>query len=255
MMRGRCHDQRMTTPRLALVGDRSPHVVAHTRIPTVLAALDGPAIEVYWIGTGEVDAAELAAFDGVWLVPGSPYASEEGAVEAARVARESGIPFFGSCGGFQHAYLEFARHVAGLPEAGHAENDPDADLTVIAPLACSLVGHEALVNLTPGTLAATVTGTLQRTERYSCSFGPVPQYEPALVSAGLVISGRDAEGQPRVIELPTHPFFLATLFQPELAETQPHPLVAAFGQAVQAHAVQRRELTTASAPRGTMPRL
>jgi len=223
----------MNTSRLVLVGDRSPHVVAHTRIPGILAALDGPAIEVYWVGTGEVDADELAAFDGVWLVPGSPYASEDGAVEAARVAREGGIPFFGSCGGFQHAYLEFARHVAGLPDARHAENDPGAELTVIEPLACALVGHEALVNLAPGTLAATAAGSLRCTERYSCSFGPVAEYEPALVAAGLVISGRDEEGQPRVIELPSHPFFLATLFQPELAENQPHPLIAAFGRAVQ----------------------
>jgi len=229
----------VNTPRLALVGDRSPHVAAHLRIPTALAALAGPAIEAYWVGTGEVDAGELAAFDGVWLVPGSPYASEAGAVEAVGVARESGIPFFGTCGGFQHAYLEFARHVAGLTDARHAESDPGADLTVIAPLACSLVGHEALVHLVPGTLAATSAGSLRRTERYSCSFGPVAQYEQSLVAAGLVVSGRDEEGQARVIELPSHPFFLATLFQPELVDAQPHPLIAAFGQAVRARATSR----------------
>jgi CTP synthase (UTP-ammonia lyase) len=229
----------MSTPRLALVGDRSPHVVAHGRIPAALAALDGPTIDVYWVGTDEVDADELVGFDGVWLVPGSPYASEAGAVEAVRVAREAAIPFFGSCGGFQHAYLEFARHVAGMPDAQHAEVEPDADRPVIAALACSLVGHEEAVDLAPGTLAAGAAGSLRRTERYSCSFGPVAVYEPSMVAAGLVVSGRDEAGRPRVIELAAHPFFLATLFQPELAESQPHPLVAAFGRAVQAQAAGR----------------
>jgi CTP synthase (UTP-ammonia lyase) len=111
------------------------------------------------------------------------------------------------------------------------------DRTAIAALACSLVGHEELVDLAPGTLAA--AGSLLRTERYSCSFGPVPAYAPNMVAAGLVVSGRDEAGQPRVIELPSHPFFLATLFQPELAETQPHPLVASFVRAVQARAASR----------------
>ena len=109
------------TPRIALVGDRSPHVVSHTRIPLLLEALavrDRLVLDAYWIPTE--DAAREGAvrgFDAVWVVPGSPYRSEEGAVAAIRHARVAGVPFLGTCGGFQHALLEFARNAAGLPDA------------------------------------------------------------------------------------------------------------------------------------------
>lgn len=93
----------------------------------------------------------MKGFDAVWVLPGSPYASEAGALAAIRTAREDGIPFLGTCGGFQHALLEYARNVCGLTRAAHAENDPAADSgdLLIAPLACSLVGHEGVVRVTP----------------------------------------------------------------------------------------------------------
>ncbi|MFC7648990.1 hypothetical protein ACFQX6_57590 [Streptosporangium lutulentum] len=128
----------MTVARIALVGDRSPSVQAHVRIPSILEALrerDESTLDAYWIPTTE--AQDLDGFDGVWMLPGSPYRSEAGAVNAARIARERGIPFLGTCGGFQHTLLEYARNVLGLPVA-HAENDPDADDFLLLPLACSL---------------------------------------------------------------------------------------------------------------------
>src|SRR5215472_14791941 len=100
-----------TAPRVALVGDRSPEVRSHQRIPQLAAALldrDALPLDLYWIGTDEVDSPEaLHGFDGIWLLPGSPYRSEEGALQAARSARENGVPFLGTCAGFQHALLEF----------------------------------------------------------------------------------------------------------------------------------------------------
>jgi CTP synthase (UTP-ammonia lyase) len=109
----------MTTkpPRIALVGDRSPQVRSHQRIPRLAAAMlerDSLALDLYWIGTDEIDSpADLRGFDGVWALPGSPYRSEAGALHAIRAAREEGIPFLGTCAGFQHALLEFARTVCG----------------------------------------------------------------------------------------------------------------------------------------------
>ena len=104
--------------RVALVGDRSPHVRAHQRIPGLIDALcqrEGLILDSYWIGSDEVtDPGGLAGFDGIWLLPGSPYRSEAGAIAAARSARERLIPFLGTCGGFQHAVLEFARDVCGV---------------------------------------------------------------------------------------------------------------------------------------------
>ncbi|QNP69515.1 hypothetical protein IAG44_08715 [Streptomyces roseirectus] len=235
----------MTTARIALVGDRSPHVVSHTRIPPLLEALavrDGLVLDAYWIPTE--DAARegaVAGFDAVWVVPGSPYRSEEGAVAAIRHARVHGVPFLGTCAGFQHALLEFARGVCGLPHAAHAENDPGAPDPLIAPLACSLAGHEAVVDVVPGTLAEAVIGSERTVERYFCAYGPSGHLD-TLQAHGMRFSGHDEEGAPRIAELPGHPFFLATLFQPELAGdgSHPHPVVRALARAAVEHAVRAR---------------
>ncbi|MFF5444104.1 hypothetical protein [Streptomyces sp. NPDC012888] len=236
------------TARIALVGDRSPHVTSHTRVPLLLDALavqDGLVLDAYWIPTGDAAAeaasGALAAFDAVWVLPGSPYASEEGALAAVRTAREEGIPFLGTCGGFQHALLEFARGVCGLAGAAHAENDPSAADPLIAPLACSLVGHEGLVRLEPGSLAERALGAERSLERYHCNYGPDASRLPLLAEHGLRFSGHDEDGRVRIAELPGHPFFLATLFQPELSGdgSRPHPLVRAFAAAAVAHARAR----------------
>ncbi|GAA4599827.1 CTP synthase (UTP-ammonia lyase) [Actinoplanes octamycinicus] len=261
---------------LALVGDRSPTVRAHARIPAIIDALresEGLDLDVYWVPTPAAeDPAALRGFAGVWLTPGSPYRSEAGAVEAARTARVESIPFLGTCGGFQHAMLEFARHVCGFGTARHAENEDGAggdDL--IIPLACSLAGHEAAVELTPGSLAERVLGATRTVERYHCSYGLAPAHLDLLTAHGMRFTGheaargadheagpgadheagpgadhgavpgaghgagsgagRDGTGEVRVAELPGHPFYLATLFQPELAEEIPHPLIRGFARA------------------------
>ncbi|MGW7462963.1 CTP synthase C-terminal region-related (seleno)protein [Streptomyces sp. NPDC054797] len=244
-----------TTPaariaRIALVGDRSPHVKSHTRVPLLLDALasrDGLVLDAYWIPTADAAAqaaaGTLARFDAVWVLPGSPYASEAGALAAIRVAREEGIPFLGTCGGFQHALLEYARTVCGLTGAAHAENDPGAQDLLIAPLACSLVGHEGFVRAEPGSLAESALGAERSMERYHCNYGPAPRHLPALTAHGLRLSGHDEDGQVRIAELPGHPFFLATLFQPELHGdgTRPHPIVRALAVAAVARATRRTE--------------
>ncbi|MBN6054950.1 hypothetical protein JYK22_23640 [Nonomuraea sp. RK-328] len=225
--------------RIALVGDRSPGVRAHARVPPLLEALrerDGIALDAYWIPTTE--ARDLDAFDGVWVVPGSPYLSERGAVEAARTAREHGIPFLGTCGGFQHMLLEYARGVCGL-DVAHAENEPEAgdggrDF-LLMPLRCSLAGHEGMVRLAPGSLIEQIMGAPVTVEAYSCSYGLNEHYERVLIEHGLVFSGHaEDDGMVRVAELPGHPFFLGTLFQPELAGdgSRPHPVISAFAAAV-----------------------
>ncbi|MGW7454381.1 CTP synthase C-terminal region-related (seleno)protein [Streptomyces sp. NPDC054787] len=245
----------LTTPaagiaRIALVGDRSPHVKSHTRLPLLLDALasrDGLVLDAYWIPTADAAAqaadGTLARFDAVWVLPGSPYASEAGALAAIRVAREEGIPFLGTCGGFQHALLEYARTVCGLTGAAHAENDPGAEDLLIAPLACSLVGHEGLVRAEPGSLAESALGAERSMERYHCNYGPAPRHLPALTAHGLRLSGHDEDGRVRIAELPGHPFFLATLFQPELHGdgTRPHPIVRALAVAAVARAARRTE--------------
>src|SRR5262245_52349812 len=137
-------------PTVALVGDRSPSVRAHARIPQLIDALrrcDGVVLDPYWVPSTEAQHG-LEGFDGIWVVPGSPYASAEGAIVAARTALEQQIPFLGTCGGFQHAILMLARDLAGI-DAAHAEYGDDVGELIIVALECSLVGHEGAISFAP----------------------------------------------------------------------------------------------------------
>ncbi|BAL86691.1 hypothetical protein AMIS_14710 [Actinoplanes missouriensis 431] len=222
---------------IALVGDRSPAVRAHTRIPRILdeiRELDQLDFDVYWVPTTEAaDPDALTGFSGIWLTPGSPYRREAGGIAAARTARTAGIPFLGTCAGFQHAMLEFAREVCGLREARHAEYDGDGE-DLIVELSCSLAGHESAVGLAPGSLAERLLGASRTIERYHCSYGLATGRLDLLRAHGMRFTGHADDGEVRVAELPDHPFFLATLFQPELAGDGPHPVIRGFARAAAA---------------------
>ena len=229
-------------PRVALVGDYQPAVIAHQGIARSmsLAASTMRSLEWEWIHTTSLDsdvASRLGGFTGIWLVPASPYANETGALRAITHARINSIPFLGTCGGFQYALLEYAREVLGLHEAGHAETEPDAAIRLIAPLRCSLVEQRGSVHLLPGTRGREIYGVDQAEEGYHCSYGLNPEHENLLgnsnAGSGLRISARDGDGEVRAIELPHHPFFLATLFQPERRALTGvlHPVVRAFIEA------------------------
>ncbi|MGP8296664.1 CTP synthase C-terminal region-related (seleno)protein [Streptomyces inhibens] len=233
------------TARIALVGDRSDAVRSHARIPGLLKALrvrDGLDLDAYWIPTEDADQG-VGGFDAVWVLPGSPYRSEAGVLAAIRAVREGGIPFLGTCGGFQHALLEFARNVCGMTRAGHAENAPETadEDAVVVPLACSLVGHEGTVKVTPGSRAAHLLGADRTQARYHCDYGPNPHHLDVLREHGLAFTGTDESGGIRIAELPAHPFFVATLFQPELDGdgTRAHPLITGLATAAVDHARTR----------------
>src|SRR5438094_296218 len=102
-------------PTLALVGDYSPQVIAHQAIPRALELARAAAqvdLGWRWVLTRDLrdPARELAEFAAVWVVPASPYENAAGALGAIRFARETRRPFLGTCGGFQHAVIEFARN-------------------------------------------------------------------------------------------------------------------------------------------------
>ena len=184
--------------------------------------------------TGEIrDPSRVAAFDGLWCVPASPYRSMEGALLAIQFAREHGRPFLGTCGGFQHAIIEYARNVLGWADAEHAETAPGASRPVIAPLACGLVEATGAVRFRPGSRIEAAYGCDRSTEGYRCRYGLNPEFQATLVSGPLRAGAHDATGETRAVELDGHPFFLATLFQPERAalKGQCPPLVAAFVRA------------------------
>ena len=223
--------------RIGLVGDHDPAVTAHRAIPRALelaAEALGLRVKPQWVSTAEVlDTSRVADFDGPWCVPASPYRGMEGALRAIRFAREHGRPFLGTCGGFQHAILEYARSVLGWADADHAETAPGAARPVIAPLTCSLVETVDRVRFRPGSRIARAYGCAEATEGYHCRYGLNSAFRQALVSGPLRVCAEDPAGDVRAVELDGHPFFVATLFQPEraaLAERVP-PLVAAFVRA------------------------
>jgi len=227
---------------LALVGDRDERIVAHRAIeaalPLVARSL-GVAIDARWLATNEIgDATAMRGVHGVWCVPGSPYKSMDGALRAIQHARTHGVPFLGTCGGFQHAVVEYARHVLGWADAEHAETAPDATRPVIALLACALVEAGETVRLVAGTHIAQAYGSSQAHEGYHCRYGLNPAFRAALLNGPLVATAFDASGEVRAVEHTDHPFFVATLFQPERAALRGEmpPLVCAFARAAAAAA-------------------
>ena len=238
-------------PRLALIGDFNPDVVAHRAIPPALNLANqatGCAVTWDWIGSDTITDAprQLAAYAGVWCVPASPYRNMDGALAAIRFARETKRPFLGTCGGFQHALIEFARNVANLTAADHAETAqgtchsigdiPREPELVITPLACSLVGQHENILFTPGSQMHRIFSGQTSREAYHCNYGVNALYRARLEAAGLRFSGFDREMQIRALELPSHPFFLGTLFQPERSALagRSHPLIEAFVRTVAA---------------------
>jgi CTP synthase (UTP-ammonia lyase) len=108
---------------------------------------------------------------------------------------------------------------------------------VITPLACSLVGTQQRVLVVPGSRAAKLYGDEVAIEDYRCNYGVdagYAGYHAAFERSGLRLSGFGEDGELRIIELPDHPFFLATLFLPQMrsAPGRPHPLLAGFAAAI-----------------------
>jgi CTP synthase (UTP-ammonia lyase) len=184
-------------------------------------------VECVWIPTESAETASFADFDGFWCVPGMPYRSAEGAMRAIRYARTSRTPFLGTSAGFQYAILEFARGVLGLTAADHQKSNPKATLPLISPLSCALAGVRARVRFQDGSHLRKAYGAPESTEEYHCSFGLNGRYRRLLEGNDLYTAAIDDQHEIRAVELDGHPFFVATLFQPEMREGE-NPLVKAF---------------------------
>lgn len=213
--------------RIALIGDRSDAVIAHRAIDACFQMFAD--VEAVWVHTTAI--GDLSAFHGIWCVPASPYADTEAALGAIRFARENRVPFFGTCGGFQHAIVEYARNVLDLSEADHAENNPSASMPVIAPLECALVEKSGEIVLSDGLIRTAYNDAAEIEEGYHCSYGFNPAYvDPLFANGDLQATAHDLAGAVRGVELRGHPFFVATLFQSErrALHGEMPPLVKAF---------------------------
>jgi len=222
----------------------------------------GCSVRVRWVDaegmTLEEAAAELQGLDGIRAPGGFRSRGGEGQILACRVARELGIPYLGICLGMHVAVSEFARHVVGMEGANSTEMDPETPYPVI-----DLLPEQKEIEDLGGTmrLGAQAVEVVEGTRAYDAySEDVVPErhrhrYEvnnslrPKLVDAGLVISGTFQEGRlVEIIELPDHPWFVASQFHPEFKSrpTRPAPLFRDFVGAALERARSRAAVLAAS---------
>ena len=226
----------MQTSRIFIIGERDEAKKAHRGVEASLALysrLSGRPCSPNWLRSDVLDGREacevMAGATGVWCAPGSPYASTGGALKAIQFARVSGVPFLGTCGGFQHALMEYASSVLGH-SAAHAEMNPETESPLIAKLSCSLVEVGAKVIAKAGSRYEALIGARESTEEFHCRYGVATQFEGLFDATGIEFLAYDEEGRPRVFWHRTHPFFVGSLFQPERKAFSGgiHPLVHAF---------------------------
>jgi len=236
--------------RIGILGDFNPEFRSHHATNEALqhasATLNLP-VESGWISTPSVlepNAQKvLESFDGIWAAPGSPYKSFDGMLKGIEFARRRDWPFLGTCGGFQYALIECARNVLGIKDADTAENNSGSKNIVIYPVACAvpdraqgapkLSGPIPEIRLRPGSYLQSFYMKDTVVEEFFCNFEVNPDYEWAAMEAGFPVVARGPQDEIRAIESPTHLFYIATLFQPQLSSKpkKPHPLVLAFVQA------------------------
>ncbi|MCP4749917.1 MAG: hypothetical protein GY866_03400 [Proteobacteria bacterium] len=126
--------------------------------------------------------------------------------------------------------MEYAKNVSGWKDLVHEETAPDNQKPFIDKLSCSLVGETQRINIEPETLASRIYGENSSTEQFNCSYGLNEEYLDHVANWALKITGKDENGEARIVELPNHRFFVATLFLPQLSSSleAPHPLIVEF---------------------------
>ena len=219
--------------KILLLGDYDPAVVAHQAIPRAIdLAAQTLATEVgqTWLRTAELNPQSMPEFDALWCVPFSPYEKPEVVIAAIKFVRENDIPFLGTCAGYQHAVIEFARNVLGFESAASLEDDPDTPMPMIAPLTCKLYDQAEAINIERSSGAGEIYQAERVLEEYHCGFGVSRDFVQVFENSQFRFSGYDDNGDPRICEIPGHRFFIGTAFQPERSalKQRVHPLITAF---------------------------
>jgi CTP synthase len=225
------------------------HAGVRTRTRVNIQFIEATDVEKH--GTGCLDGADAI------LVPGGfGERGIDGKIEAIRYARERQIPYLGICLGMQLAIVEYARHVASLEGANSTEFNRSAPHPVIALITewqdqkgtveqrteeSKLGGTMRLgaqeVRLSHGSRAHQIYGADTIMERHRHRFEFNNRYLQKLMNAGLRFPGFSRDGLVEMIELPNHPFFVASQFHPEFRSTprDGHPLFTGFMKAARAH--------------------
>lgn len=138
--------------------------------------------------------------------------------------------------------MEYARNVLGIADAEHEESSPRSPTLVISKLTCSLVGKTQKIAITPGSIAHRAYGGKEVMEQFFCNYGLNPAFRDQINKSNPNVIGVDSEGEVRVVELSDHPFYVATLFLPQVASSPgtPHPLIVSYLEAAVGFQTQRR---------------
>ena len=240
------------TVRIAIVGKYVELEDAYLSVAEALrhaGFLHGCRISIDWVdseslvreGDGGTSAAEaLAGCDGILIPGGFGSRGFEGKIAAARYAREAGVPYLGICFGMHVAVCEFARHVVGMDGANSTECDPETPYPVIDLLPeqkeiADLGGTMRLgadpIKLNAGTRARAIYGEAVAYERHRHRYEVNNMLRKRIESAGLVMSGTSPDGRlVEVVEIPNHPFFIASQYHPEFKSRpdRPAPLFREF---------------------------
>jgi CTP synthase len=246
--------------RIALVGKYVKLEDAYLSVAEALrhaGTEHGARVELDWIDSealeGEHALDRLAGADGILIPGGFGGRGVEGKIEAARVAREQGIPYLGICLGMQVAVSEFARQVAGMEGANSTEFDPETPYPVIDLLPeqkeiSDLGGTMRLgadpVKLHEGTRVRELYGEAVIYERHRHRYEVNNHLRRRIEEAGLIFSGTSPDDQlVEAIELPreAHPFYVASQYHPEFKSRpeRPAPLFRGFVQAALERANER----------------
>jgi CTP synthase len=215
------------------------------------SAANGVALDLRWIPSDDMDGllaqTYLDGVDGILVPGGFGVRGIEGKIEAIRHAREQGIPFLGLCLGLQCAVIEYSRSQLGLSEANSSEFAPTTAHPVIDLMDSQQDVEEKGGTMRLGLYAARLAeGSLVRKlygeeliyERHRHRYEVNNRYRADLEAAGLSLCGTSPDDLlVEIIELPSHPFFVASQFHPELKSrpTDPHPLFVGFMEAALAH--------------------
>ncbi|UCF19554.1 MAG: CTP synthase [Gemmatimonadota bacterium] len=236
--------------RIAVVGKYTELVDSYKSIQEALlhgGIANDVRVNVDWLSSEDIkgpeDANRLSEYDGLLVPGGFGVRGVEGMVRAVHWARENRLPFFGICLGLQSAIIEFARNICNLEGSHSREFAPECSDPVVSLLdsqrkITDMGGTMRLgaypCQLAPGSRAEQIYGKSEISERHRHRYEVNNEYREVLSQNGLNLSGLSPDGLlVEIIELPDHPWFVATQFHPELKSrpVHPHPLFASFIEA------------------------